>query len=136
MSVRRAATVSPLIGCLSNALPVDVQSFSVPDSKSRFSGRPSLPSGLMGSGVAATRSNDEKSSDHEVIRKSFIVVRSLSRCGGGESSGFSRVRRGALRQHPYLETISHIGSNDTSNHCGGDLLRNLDSLYFLGKTKS
>src|SRR4051812_47881807 len=55
MSPRRAETASPLVGCLSKASPVAVQSFNVPDSKSRLSGWPLAPSGLMRAVASAAK---------------------------------------------------------------------------------
>src|SRR5262245_465484 len=47
MSARRLVTVSPFTGWLLNAVPVAIQSRSVPVSKSKLSARPSDPSGLI-----------------------------------------------------------------------------------------
>src|SRR5215470_8418479 len=54
MSFRRGNTVSPLIGCFSNALPVATQSLRLPSSKSRFSGRPLASTGNTPSEAAKT----------------------------------------------------------------------------------
>src|SRR5438093_9792108 len=69
MSLRRLATVSPLTGCLSKAAPEAVQSFSVPSSKSRLSGLPSWPKGLMPLKSAA---DTRKARDTEAHRKQSL----------------------------------------------------------------
>src|SRR5260370_27285375 len=57
MSLRRGKTVSPLIGWPANASPSAVQSLSVPVSKSKLSGLPSVPTGRTPSfGVGFTGS--------------------------------------------------------------------------------
>src|SRR5947207_1797827 len=52
---RRTATVSPLMGCPSQALPSAFHPSSVPVSKSRLSVLPSAPSGLMAPASHALR---------------------------------------------------------------------------------
>src|SRR5262245_1073218 len=61
MSLRRGWTVSPWIGWPLKASPSAVQSFSVPVSKSRFSGLPSAPRGNTPSGGSSARAGKVES---------------------------------------------------------------------------
>src|ERR1700684_3002111 len=75
------ATVSPFTGWPSNAVPVAVQSFSVPSSKSRLSGFPSLPTGLMGglagfsarAGVADAEIRNDARTKRQTDRTTIVV---------------------------------------------------------------
>src|SRR2546429_2629127 len=78
MSLRRGKTVSPLIGWPSNALPEAVQSLSVPSSKSRLSGWPSFPTGLV-PGEAANATETTNAATQTVPRaKRDLNIKTLS----------------------------------------------------------
>ena len=81
MSLRRLATVSPLIGCFSNAAPEAVQSLTVPLSKSRFNGRPSLPTGRVPGSVAARVAAEINSADDVSANSSQLLLSCDSRRG-------------------------------------------------------
>src|SRR6266542_3708771 len=80
MSLRRGNTVSPLMGWPPNAGPSAFQSLSVPSSKSRLSGWPSLPTGLMPWGRADTRAMGTTNIARQTVTrtKRNVVMENLS----------------------------------------------------------